>query len=1078
MHQHIKLEEIVYFWFAANDTSGSGNDGASPVFDVRLAGGAVDAAPILSDTANLLTHANYPAGCHEIEIEATTANGFVAGQTYGVFCTLAVDGQNPTGFVGSFTIKPIVANVEHLLGTLLTEGASGRIAAGFKKLFDVAAPVLTAASVNQTGDNYSRLGAPAGASVSADIAAVKTDTGNLANQILLMGTASAGSATSITLTGGVATDRYYDGQLVAIVDGTGTGQARTIIRYVGATRVATITRDWAVAPDATSVFVVLAADVPAILEAGDAQGGAAGSITLDAGASAIDDTYVRNFVMITGGTGIGQARLISTYNGTTKIAGVLPDWTTTPDATSVYQILPGGRVDIGGWAGTVVSGTLFTGITSLAEWLGLIAGKQTGDATARTELRATGAGSGTFDETTDSQEAIRDRGDAAWATATGFMPDTEDGSSFNAIPDMATATNQATIAGYIDTEIAAIITHLTDIKGATFDGGTDSLEAIRNQGDAAWITATGFSTHDAAAVKTALEADGSKLDHLWEMTEDDGGVRRLTANALEQGPSGSSDNTLLNTTIAAVTDQTHFTLTAGSDDDGAYEGQAIVLYDASDNDDPSVRICETYTGATKSVVIDGAPDFTIIAGDGVKVFVTPPGTTAPTVGQIRAEMETAGGKLDNLWGTKENAYHWYVAKNGNDANGGGSWHDAFLTIAAAIAAASGGDTIHVGPGTWNEVANLTGLADITLQGSGRTATIITNATDAHTVYTTHDATIRDLTAANTHLTSNKAAICVTGRDTWIERVIGDGKYDGLQATGSTVKRLRLRDSLFKGTYDGGTVLSADEVFMENCDWYTDSSYNSGGQDTKALHASSTVTLIAKNCHFTAYRSDTTAFNTIALNQPANAVLDGCTYKATQANAGGTGHCIGIKDGNYTARESVFSISNAATATGKAVGLLQSAAGDAVIIGAEFSLSAASGLAYRFQQTAGNIYHSLCTGTPGNDSGTIRKTDPVYYADIRLERSWGDAQDEWTVQWFLDEEPLSSGITNAKIQVINRSNGSDLVALADMTQIGTSGRYKYDEATNRITPGDSVIVIATATIDGATHTWSRVLGRDG
>lgn len=65
-------------------------------------------------------------------------------------------------------------------------------------------------------------------------------------------------------------------------------------------------------------------------------------------------------------------------------------------------------------------GVVFTGITSMAQWLGLIAGKQAGNSTARTELRATGAGSGTFDETTDSQEALRDRGDAAWVTATGF----------------------------------------------------------------------------------------------------------------------------------------------------------------------------------------------------------------------------------------------------------------------------------------------------------------------------------------------------------------------------------------------------------------------------------------------------------------------------------------------------------------------------------------------------------------------------------------------------------------------------------------------------------------------------------
>lgn len=52
--------------------------------------------------------------------------------------------------------------------------------------------------------------------------------------------------------------------------------------------------------------------------------------------------------------------------------------------------------------------SIWNGITSLAQWLGLMAGKQTGDTTARNEIRATGAGSGTYDEATDSQEATRD----------------------------------------------------------------------------------------------------------------------------------------------------------------------------------------------------------------------------------------------------------------------------------------------------------------------------------------------------------------------------------------------------------------------------------------------------------------------------------------------------------------------------------------------------------------------------------------------------------------------------------------------------------------------------------------------
>jgi hypothetical protein len=78
--------------------------------------------------------------------------------------------------------------------------------------------------------------------------------------------------------------------------------------------------------------------------------------------------------------------------------------------------------------------------------------------------------------------------------------------------DPATATNQSTIIGYIDTEIGAIITHLTDIKGGTFSGVTDSLEAIRDRGDAAWITATGFSTLDATGVRTAVGLATANLD--------------------------------------------------------------------------------------------------------------------------------------------------------------------------------------------------------------------------------------------------------------------------------------------------------------------------------------------------------------------------------------------------------------------------------------------------------------------------------------------------------------------------------------------------------------------------------------
>lgn len=52
----------------------------------------------------------------------------------------------------------------------------------------------------------------------------------------------------------------------------------------------------------------------------------------------------------------------------------------------------------------------------------------------------------------------------------------------------------------------------TAIKGSTWSSSTDTLEAIRDRGDAAWLTATGFSTLDAAGVRTAVGLASANLD--------------------------------------------------------------------------------------------------------------------------------------------------------------------------------------------------------------------------------------------------------------------------------------------------------------------------------------------------------------------------------------------------------------------------------------------------------------------------------------------------------------------------------------------------------------------------------------
>ncbi|MEA3281798.1 MAG: hypothetical protein U9Q68_04435, partial [Euryarchaeota archaeon] len=245
----------------------------------------------------------------------------------------------------------------------------------------------------------------------------------------------------------------------------------------------------------------------------------------------------------------------------------------------------------------------------------------------------------------------------------------------NALSDYDSPTNAEMVAAF------------TEIKGATWAAGTDTLEHIRDKEtdietdtnelqtdwtnggrldlllDAIPTTAMrgtdGANTvvPDAAGVaatptEVATALTDIHLDHLLavnydpaskpgvatallnELVENDGGVSRYTANALEQAPSGGTNpNVLIDTTLASVTSQTVVVLTAGSNDDDAYKDQAVVVYDASDSDYPSVRKCSAYVGATKTLTLDSAPDFTIVTGDGAKVFVTAPGTSAPTAAQ-------------------------------------------------------------------------------------------------------------------------------------------------------------------------------------------------------------------------------------------------------------------------------------------------------------------------------------------------------------------------------------------------------------------------------------------------------------
>lgn len=76
---------------------------------------------------------------------------------------------------------------------------------------------------------------------------------------------------------------------------------------------------------------------------GKAQGGASGSVTLPATASATDGFYAGKGhacqVLVVDGTGAGQVRIASDYVGATKVLSVFPDWAVQPDNTSVVKLV-------------------------------------------------------------------------------------------------------------------------------------------------------------------------------------------------------------------------------------------------------------------------------------------------------------------------------------------------------------------------------------------------------------------------------------------------------------------------------------------------------------------------------------------------------------------------------------------------------------------------------------------------------------------------------------------------------------------------------------------------------------------
>lgn len=110
----------------------------------------------------------------------------------------------------------------------------------------------------------------------------------------------------------------------------------------------------------SAVVTPNSAGVPVVddrtLRTNTATAGAAGSITLDAGAPTTVDLYKGCTISIIGGTGAGQSRLITAYSAG-RVASVAPNWVTNPATGSVFDIRAGQTdIEMIGNAAVIASG--------------------------------------------------------------------------------------------------------------------------------------------------------------------------------------------------------------------------------------------------------------------------------------------------------------------------------------------------------------------------------------------------------------------------------------------------------------------------------------------------------------------------------------------------------------------------------------------------------------------------------------------------------------------------------------------------------------------------------------------------
>ena len=202
--------------------------------------------------------------------------------------------------------------------------------------------------------------------------------------------------------------------------------------------------------------------------------------TAGAGLTAADDAVIAALATVQADTDDLQVQIGTAGAGLTAI----------PDSAGTTTLL--GRLSAAraGYLDNLSAGAVALA-SKLTKYVQLLARKDaaiaTDNATELTAINANGgSGAGAFDNTTDAEEALRDRGDAAWVTATGFS--TLDAAGVRTAVGLASAN--------LDTQLGDLPTNaeLTTALGTADDAVLAAIAALNNLSQANIRTAVGLAS--------------------------------------------------------------------------------------------------------------------------------------------------------------------------------------------------------------------------------------------------------------------------------------------------------------------------------------------------------------------------------------------------------------------------------------------------------------------------------------------------------------------------------------------------------------------------------------------------------